>query len=128
MQTRHDNTTDFLIYTTSLESSDSAVGTVTDYGQDDRWIGVSVPVRQRIFTSRYRQERLWSPPNLLSNGYRRHFHSGVKLQGLEADHSPPTSAEAKKTWIYTSTVSYVFMDQLCTGTILPFLPSLAWRI
>jgi hypothetical protein len=33
----------------------------------------------------------------------------VKQQGREADHSPPTSAKAKKTWIYTSTLPYVFM-------------------
>jgi hypothetical protein len=34
---------------------------------------------------------------------------GVKRSGREADHPPPTSAEAKKTWIYTSTRLYVFM-------------------
>jgi hypothetical protein len=30
---------------------------------------------------------------------------GVKRPGREADHSPPTSAEVKKTWIYTSSPS-----------------------
>jgi hypothetical protein len=34
---------------------------------------------------------------------------GVKRQGREADHSLLTSAEVKKTWIYTSTLQYVFM-------------------
>jgi hypothetical protein len=34
---------------------------------------------------------------------------GVKHLGCEADHSPPTSAEVKNTWIYTSTPLYVFM-------------------
>jgi hypothetical protein len=34
---------------------------------------------------------------------------GVKRQGLEANNSPPTIAEVKKTWIYTSTPQYVFM-------------------
>jgi hypothetical protein len=34
---------------------------------------------------------------------------GVKWQGREADHSPPTSAEVKKMWIYTSTLLYIFM-------------------
>jgi hypothetical protein len=34
---------------------------------------------------------------------------GVKRQGREADHSSPTSADVKKTWISTSTPSYVFM-------------------
>jgi hypothetical protein len=33
---------------------------------------------------------------------------GLKWQGREADHSPPTSAEVKKMWIYTSTPPYVF--------------------
>jgi hypothetical protein len=34
---------------------------------------------------------------------------GIRRQGPEADHSPPTSAKVKKMWIYTSTPSYVFM-------------------
>jgi hypothetical protein len=35
---------------------------------------------------------------------------GVKRSGREADYSPATSAEVKKTWIYTSTPSYAFME------------------
>jgi hypothetical protein len=34
---------------------------------------------------------------------------GVKRQGCEADHSPPSSAHVKNAWIYTSTPPYVFM-------------------
>jgi hypothetical protein len=34
---------------------------------------------------------------------------GAKRPGSEADHSPPTSAEVKNTWIYTSTPPYAFM-------------------
>ncbi|PNF27406.1 hypothetical protein B7P43_G16911 [Cryptotermes secundus] len=34
---------------------------------------------------------------------------GVKRQRLKADHSPPTSAEVKKVWIYKSTPPYAFM-------------------
>jgi hypothetical protein len=37
----------------------------------------------------------------------------VKRPGREADHSPPTSAEVKRTWIYTSTPPYVFMAYGC---------------
>jgi hypothetical protein len=33
----------------------------------------------------------------------------VNRQGREADRSPPTSADFKKTWVYTSTTPYVFM-------------------
>jgi hypothetical protein len=31
------------------------------------------------------------------------FSPGVKQPGCEVDHSPPTNAEVKKMWIYTST-------------------------
>jgi hypothetical protein len=34
---------------------------------------------------------------------------GVKRPVLEADHSPPSSAEIKTAWRYTSTPQYVFM-------------------
>jgi hypothetical protein len=33
----------------------------------------------------------------------------VKLPGREAGHSPPSSAEVKNAWSYTSTPQYVFM-------------------
>jgi hypothetical protein len=32
----------------------------------------------------------------------------IKRERSEADHSPPTSVEVKKTWIYTSTPPYAF--------------------
>jgi glutamine synthetase len=55
-----------------LEVSDqnSAVGTATCYGLNDRGGGVRVPVGSRIFSSTRRPNRLWGPPNLLSNGYK----------------------------------------------------------
>jgi hypothetical protein len=37
------------------------------------------------------------------------FFPGVKRPGREADHSPPSSAEVKNAWSYTSTLQYVFM-------------------
>jgi hypothetical protein len=67
----------------------SAVGTATGYGLEDREVGVRVPVK-------------WVPGAL---------SPGIKRQGSEADHSPPTSADVKITWIYTSTPPYVFMAQ-----------------
>jgi hypothetical protein len=56
-----------------------------------------------------RNDRFWGPPNLLYNEYRKLFPGGKKRPGREADHSPPTSAEVKKMWIYTSTTPYAFM-------------------
>jgi hypothetical protein len=51
----------------------------------------SIPGSGKIFFSTpQRPDPLWGPPSLLSNGYR-----GVKQQGREADHSPPSSAEVK---------------------------------
>jgi hypothetical protein len=34
---------------------------------------------------------------------------GGPFPGREADHSPPSSAEVKNAWSYTSTPPYVFM-------------------
>jgi hypothetical protein len=36
---------------------------------------------------------------------------GVKLPGREGGHSPPTSTEGKKVWIYTSTPPCAFMEK-----------------
>jgi hypothetical protein len=73
-------------------------GIATSYRLDDRGVGVRVPVGSRLSSSPDRSGRLWGPPNLLSNGY-----PGVKRPGREVDHSPRTSAEVKKMWIFTST-------------------------
>jgi hypothetical protein len=75
----------------SEDSRDSSVGIATGYGLDDRGVGVRVPVGSTIFSSPQHPDQLRCPLSLLSNG-----SSGVKQPGREADHSPPASAEIKK--------------------------------
>jgi hypothetical protein len=103
---------------------DSAVGMATGYRLDGRGFGFRALVGSRIFSSPRRPDRLWGPPSLLSNGVPGALSQGAKQQGREADHSPPTSAEVKKTWSYTSTptVSFngVVLNWLSTRTSLPF--------
>jgi hypothetical protein len=90
-------------------SRHSAVGIATGYGLDDRGVGVWIPIGSRIFFSPQGLDRLWGPPSLLTVEYRGPLSPGVKRPGREADHSRPTSAEVKKTFIYTSTPPYIFV-------------------
>jgi hypothetical protein len=75
---------------------------------DDLGVEIRVPVGSRISTFLYCPGWLRGPPGLLSNWYRGTLSPGVKRQGRETDHSHPTSAEVDKTWIYTSTLQYIF--------------------
>jgi hypothetical protein len=101
-----------------------SVGIATGYRMDDRGVGVRVPLGPRIFSSPRCPDRLWGPPNLLSNGYRGALSPGVKRPGCEADHSLPTSAEVKEKWFYTATPHTlscgVMLNSLSAGTSLPF--------
>jgi hypothetical protein len=65
----------------------------------------------------YRQSHKFSLLHMVQTGFGAHpipwvpgtLSQGVKWTGGMADHSPHTSAEVKKTWVYTSTPPYVFM-------------------
>jgi hypothetical protein len=83
----------------------------TGYGVDDLGVGFRVPLGPRIFTSPRHPDRFWGPPSLLSKRVPAAIFPGIKRSSREADHWPPTSAEVKKTWIYTFTPPYVFMAQ-----------------
>jgi hypothetical protein len=80
-----------------LNFSCSVVGIATSYGLDDRWVGVRVPVDWRIFSKSSR------PALRSTQRVPWALYPGVKRPGPEVDHSPPTSAEVKKMWIYTCT-------------------------
>jgi hypothetical protein len=84
----------------------SAVGIGTGYGLDDLGGRSSSPgkVKNYLFSTSSgsalgpTQPPIQCVPGALS--------PVVKRQRLEADHSPPTNAEVKKMWIYTSTPPY----------------------
>jgi hypothetical protein len=73
----------FQLYTFYCCPWDSVVGIATDYGLDDRGVGVPVPEMSRIFFSSCRQDRLWAPSSLLSDGYRGHFPRGESGQDVK---------------------------------------------
>jgi hypothetical protein len=84
-------------------SRDSSVGIALGYGLDDRGSRVRFPARLGIFhftsASRTALEPTQPPIQWVSGA----LSLGVKRPGREADHSPPSSAEVKNAWSYTST-------------------------
>jgi hypothetical protein len=60
-----------------------------------------------FYSSPPHPDRLWGSPSLLSIEYQGLF-PGLKRPGREADHSPPSSAEIKNAWSYTSTVTRLY--------------------
>jgi hypothetical protein len=89
-------------------SRDSAVGIEIGDGLNDLGVGVRVPVRASFSLLHVVQIGSGAHPAsyLMVAGA---LSPEVKRLGREADHSPPTSAEVKNTWIYTSTPPYAFM-------------------
>jgi hypothetical protein len=90
-------------------SRDRPVGIVTDYGLDDLEVGSSSPIRVKNFIFSMSSRSALGPIQPPIQWLPATISPGVKLPGREADHSPPTSAEFKKIWIYTSTPPYAFM-------------------
>jgi hypothetical protein len=87
----------------------SAVGITTGCGLDDKRDRSSSPSRVKncLFSTSFRP--VLGPRQPSFQWVTGSLSTGVKRPGCEANHSPPTSAEVKKTWIYTSTPPYFFM-------------------
>jgi hypothetical protein len=71
-----------------MRSQGSTAGTVMGYRMNGRSLTPSKG--KRLFSSSKCLDQLWKPPSLLPNGYW-----GVRQLMHEADHSPPSNAEAK---------------------------------
>jgi hypothetical protein len=92
-------------------SRESVVGIATGYGLDDRGVGVQVPVGVRIFTSPRRPDRLWGPPNLLSNGYRGVIPRGLSGLGVNPTihlQLVPSSTKCGSIYPLPHTPSYLY--------------------
>jgi hypothetical protein len=91
-----------------MGSRNIAVGIATGYGLDDRGVEFeSGRVKMFLFSTSYRPVlESTQPPIQWVPGAPS---PGVKRLGREVDHSPPTSTEVKKMWIYTPTHTYAFM-------------------
>jgi hypothetical protein len=90
-------------------SRDSAVGIATGDGLDDKRSRSSSPGRVKNCLSSM-SSRPGSGVHATSYPMGTGALSpGVKRPGCESDHSPPTSTEVKKIWIYTPTPPYALM-------------------
>jgi hypothetical protein len=95
------------IYTAVLFPT--AVGIATGYGLDDGGGRSSSPGKAKNFLFSTASRPVLGPTQPPIQWVREPFPPGVKRLWREADHSPPTSAEVKKTCIYTSTSPYAFI-------------------
>jgi hypothetical protein len=87
---------------------DSGVGIATSYWLDDREVWVRVLGGGQEFSLLHVVQTGSGVYPTYPVGTGGSFPE-VKRPGHEADHSSPTSAEVKRTWVYTSTPLYAFM-------------------
>jgi hypothetical protein len=80
----------------SQVSRDSSVGIATDYGADDRMIGVRFPSGSGNFSLRHRVQTDSGVHPATYPVDTGGSSPGVKRPGREADHSSPSSAEVKE--------------------------------
>jgi hypothetical protein len=94
------------------------------YRLDGRGVGVRVPVEESFFPFHVSRPVL-RPAQPPIQWILKVLSSGVKRPGVEADHSPPTNAEIKNTYVYLcihSPIGFygVVLNWLNIGTILAF--------
>jgi hypothetical protein len=116
--------TNFLFYghLSKYMSRDSSVGIVLGYGLDDRGSRFRFPAGAGNFSLHHRvQNGSGASPASYPMGTRG-LSLGVKRQGREADHSPPSSAEVKECvelYLHSPIRLHGVVLRLSTGTTLP---------
>jgi hypothetical protein len=88
---------------------DSAVGIATGYGLDHRRGRSSSPGGGKNFQFSMSSRPVLGPTQPPIQWAPGVLSPEVKLPEREADHSPPTRAEVKKSWVYTCTPPYFLM-------------------
>jgi hypothetical protein len=91
-----------------VTTQDSSVGIVTGYGLNRR-VRSSSPGRGNNFVVSTSSRTVLGPTEPPIQWVMVALSPGVNRPGREAEHSPPSSAEVKKTWIYTSSLPYASM-------------------
>jgi hypothetical protein len=88
-------------------------------------IGVRVPAGAGNFSLLHRLQNGSGATRALIQWVPRDLPLGVKLPGLGADHSPPSSAEIRNAWSYTSTppihLNGVVIDEKAQGQLYLYL-------
>jgi hypothetical protein len=97
------------VYWQAVKSWDSVVSIATGCRLEDQGVGVPSPGGGKNFHFSISSRPALEPTQLPSEWVPDALSRGVKQPGRETDHSPPTSAEVKKMWIYTPNPPYAFM-------------------
>jgi hypothetical protein len=83
-------------------------GIALGYGLNDRGFESRQEMGIFLLTTAFRPAL--GPTEPLSNGYQGLFPWGVEHPGRETDHPPPSGAEIKNAWSYTSTPPVCLYD------------------
>jgi hypothetical protein len=85
---------------TLLRNQGGSVSPVADYRLDN-WSLIPSSSKGFFFWHLH-PDQLWKPLNLLSNKYWGSFPRVKVRPGHDADYSPPSNAEVKKEWSFSS--------------------------